>query len=184
MALMTQGSFTSAWVSSQLVFKYSTESAFLCHRRSLGDFRVSFLYHLCRKCHVCVFCAEFRTFRRRPFWFWPTNRMWKVPWRRQRSPSVSHSTPSQHTHGTSKPAAHWREKGELNTNLTHSPLSGITGESTLLTQLPPAPSSLCLQFTCQSGLDEGPGCCKLELNMRQHQLSPELNQPFMLLLGH
>lgn len=84
-----------------------------------GSFRVSF-WHRLR--HVCVLCAEFRTFRRRPFWFWPTNRTWKVPWRRRRSPSVSHSTTSQHTRGTSKPAALWREKGEWNTHthLTHS----------------------------------------------------------------
>lgn len=108
------------------VFKYSTESALLC--RSFGEFSVSFLHQLRRKHHGRVLWVEFRTFRRRPFSFWPTNRMWKVPWRRRRSPSVSHSTTSQHTHGTYKAAAHWQEKGELNTHLTHSALSDITAD--------------------------------------------------------
>lgn len=112
------------------------------------------------KRHGCVFPGfVFRTSRRRPFWFWPTNRMWKVPWRRRRFHSVSRSTPSRHTHGMSKPAAHWQEKGEENTRLTR--LTHLTHSPPPLTL---ALSSLCLQSTCQSGLDEGPGGCKLELS--------------------
>lgn len=111
------GSFTSDSISTSI-------NKLLRHRRSLGDFfDVCVVHELCRKPHGCLLWFIFRTYRRRPFLFWPTNRIWKVPWRRQRSPSLSHSTPSRHTRGTSRRAAHSRAKGALNTHLTHTLLS-------------------------------------------------------------
>lgn len=60
-----------------------------------------------------------------PFLFWPTNRMWKARWRRQRSLSASHSTPSHHTRGMFRPAAPWQEKGESTYHTSHSLLLSV-----------------------------------------------------------
>lgn len=61
-----------------------------------------------------------RTCKMQPFLFWPTNKMWRAPWQRQRFPSASHLTPSPHTPGMFKPAAPWQEKGESQWRTSHS----------------------------------------------------------------
>lgn len=104
--------------------------------------------------------------------------MWRAQWRQQRSPSASHSTQSQHTLGMSKPAVPWRERGESDTPHTlsfclpeSSPTMTNTAKSKILTLASDRitsplcifskKASLLLQSTCQSGLDEVAGRCKL-----------------------
>lgn len=71
-------------------------------------------------CFFLFVCLFFRTYRMPPSWFWPTNKMWRARWRRRRSPRFSRSSPSPHTHGTSRPAAPWQEKGESYLHTSHS----------------------------------------------------------------
>lgn len=146
---------------------------------------------------VTHFFILFRTYRMQPFSSWPTNRTWRVPWQRQRSPSSSRSTPSQHTPGMFKLAAPWQERGESNappalsitdyystfTNMWRSwqkhasAYHSFCWNNSLWNTYQNA-SDLSLQSTCQSGLDEVAGCGKLEENNGLKVL--KLNQP----LGH
>lgn len=89
--------------------------AFLCSAEVAVCFEQHHMFPVEPECrHGTHFLILFRTYRMQPFLSWPTNRTWRVPWQRQRSPSSSRSTPSQHTPGMFKLAAPWQERGESN----------------------------------------------------------------------